>query len=563
MIIEKIQIIDTSNREAGEFVFSSGANLLVSRSNRAGKSSLLKTMYYGLGLDLKNFPRKWPYKNMIIKLHLLNEKTGKKQEVVRYNDLFYVSGKKSALNRTSYTHWLSEELDIDMKLPNRKTGYLRSVAYPSALVAPFYVDQDDAWSGKIFYPTNEVLMYSDVPKGIFDYILGITNDKVAALRGKLKQLSLDQDQIRTKRHNVNEVYMDFINSNSDDYAHDLAEIKMPTENNKKNIDYFIHLVDEANKKYISDKSARINIQRKLDILRKSSEEYSSIIKMLNSDYDYIKTVCKNCKSKLTHEQVQTRMNIRTDILEVTQLLNATVLDIEEVEKKLIASISAEEESNAAYLKLTKELDTNYEIKSISQYIDEVSKKKSQDNFAKIIRDLDNDIDVFDPKIKDQKDEIKKAAKEVKDLVLEIEKSYSEYVNELSALIPGSNINEYEFGKFIIPKASGTHGNQVYLGLYLTYMKLLSVYGRYKLPFCIDSFIKNETAIEGQKEMFAATEKYLLGVKSQTIFSIIEENVDLYISNESAFHKVELGDRLLSGDKFKELYDEVKEIIVAN
>ncbi len=563
MIVEKIQIIDQRNGEAGEYSFSSGANLLVSQKNQQGKSSLLKTMYYGLGLEIKSFPSKWHPSNMIIKISLLNEKTKKKHYVIRYGDLFYVSGHKSALTKTGYTKWLSEELEIDMKLTNKTTGRFRSISYPSALILPFYVDQDDSWSGKFFSSVSELQMYSDVPRSIFDYILNITDDKGSKQQEELKQLAIELKKTKSKRNNVNEVYMDFLNSNTEDRAHDTTAIVNPVTNNKKNLDNFIHLLDEANKKFIKDKATRLKLQRELDQLKKSLAEYGSILVMLNSDYDYIKSVCKHCNSELTKEQVQTRMNVRTDILEISQLINLTNHQVSEVEAKLTGAVISEQESNLEYTRLAKEIDTNAEVSSLVDYIEEVSKKKSQDDFAQIIQDLDTIIGQLDNSVKEKRAEIKETAKQAEELIERISTSYREYANELSFMMPGSNINQYDFGKFTTPKSSGVNVNQIYLGIYLTYMRLVAEYGRYTLPFCIDSFIKNETANEGLQDMFKATEKYLLAMNSQSIFSIIEENVEKYITKQTDFHKVELGDKLLSSEHFKELHEEIKLIMVSD
>lgn len=410
MIIEKIQIIDQSNGEAGEYSFSSGANLLVSQKNQQGKSSLLKTMYYGLGLEIKNFPSKWRPSNMIIKISVLNEKTKKRHYIIRSGDLFYVPDHKSALTKTDYTKWLSKELEIDMKLTNKATGRFRSISYPSALISPFYIDQDDSWSGKFFSSISELQMYSDVPKGIFNYILNITDDKEAKQQEDLKQSAIELKRVKSKRSSVHEVYIDFVNSNTDDYAHDTTAIVNPVVNNKKNLDNFIYLLNEANKKFVKDKATRLKLQRELDQLKKSLEEYNSILEMLNGDYDYIKSVCKHCNSELTKEQVQTRMNIRTDILEISQLINLTSHQVLEVEAGLANALISEEESSTEYNRLAKEIDTNTEVNSLAEYIEEVSRKKSQDDFAQIIKELDTNIGQLDSCIKEKRAEIKDTAK---------------------------------------------------------------------------------------------------------------------------------------------------------
>lgn len=560
MNVEKVLIIDKDKGESGEYSFSPGANLLVSRTNTQGKSSLLKTIYYGMGLKINQFPLNWDPTKMIIKLNLYNEHTKEKLYVIRVGELFYVSDNTASLTLKEYTKWLSDKLGIDMKLTLGKVNMTKSVSYPSALITPFYVDQDESWSKKMFSTSSELQMYRDVPKSIFDYVLKITDDDELKAKEEIKRLLSQKNKLESKRSSINEVFIDYIESSSEQGTHDVSAIEDPLENNKKDIDLFIGLMDSASKRYAKDKAERIRLQRDLDQLKMSYEEYKSILKMLGTDYEFIKTICKHCNSELTEEQIRTRMEISTDIFEINHLISATKHGIEAAEGKLLKAIAQEEQSSDEYERLSKELNANIEVNSIAEFIEEASKKKSQKEFATMIKELELQIGKLDGNIKDKTKEKREAVKKSKDLIDEIEHSYQQYVNDLTFIMKGSNVSNIEFENFRAPQSSGVNVNQMYLGVYLTYMRLISEYGRYKLPFCIDSFIKNETAEEKLYDMFEALEKYLLAIKGQSIFSAIEEYVGKYMKQESQFHRVEIGDRLLSSDRFKTDYEEVKLVV---
>ena len=560
MNIEKVLIIDKDKGESGEYSFGPGANLLVSRTNTQGKSSLLKTLYYGMGLKINQFPLNWDPTKMIIKLSLYNARTEERLYVIRVGELFYVSDNAASLTLKEYTKWFSDKLGIDMKLTLGKVNMTKSVSYPSALIAPFYVDQDESWSKKMFSTSSELQMYRDIPKSIFDYVLKITDDDELKIKEEIKQLLSQKSKLESKRSSVNEVFIDYIESSPEQNSYEVSAIQNPREDNKKNIDLFIGLMDSANKKYAKDKAERIKLQRDLDQLKKSYTEYESILKMLGADYEFIKTVCKHCNSELTEEQIRTRMEISTDIFEVTHLISITKHSIEAAETKLLNAIAQEEQSSSEYERLSKELDTNIEVKSIAEFIDEAAKKRSQKEFATMIKELESQIGKLEGTIKDKNKEKREAVKKSKDLIDEIEHSYQKYVNDLTFIMKGSNVSNIEFENFRAPQSSGVNVNQMYLGVYLAYMRLISEYGRYKLPFCIDSFIKNETAEEKLYDMFEALEKYLLAIKGQSIFSAIEEYVGKYMKHESQFHRVEIGDRLLSSEKFKADYEEVKSVV---
>jgi outer membrane murein-binding lipoprotein Lpp len=560
MIVKEILIIDHANGEAGRYKFSSGANLITSIGNSQGKSSLIKTLYYGLGLDVKRFPHNWNPKKMTIKLSVHNERTGEDLYIIRQGDVYFVSGIREPLNASEYTRWLSKILEVDLRLTHRSTKITSPISYPSALITPFYVDQDESWAGRLYSSSNETGMYADTPERILDYILNISNDENMRTKEKLSQLKESLSSTVSKRSNINEVYISYINDEADTPMIDTSSITDSWKSNKQNIETFTKLMDELNKKYIEHKTLRIKLQRDLDQKKKSVEEYKSILKMYDTDYKAIKSICKNCKSELTREQVQTRMDISGNIYELAHLVASYEQDIKALEKKIYESTLNEESTSQEYAKLSKELDSNPGFKSIAEYIDTFSKKKAQDEFASVIQNLDLQIGKLTADVKGLTKELKASMEQTKGLASKIETTYSRYVNDLSKTMEGSNISDVKFKRFNVPQSSGVNDNQAYLGAYLTYMRLIAEYGRYKLPFCIDSFIKNETDDLKLKAMFTATEKYLLGIKGQSIFSAIKSNVERYVSNDN-YLQVKIGNRLLTSTMYDDALQEVKKIVI--
>lgn len=560
MILKKVLIVDHKNAESGEFVFKDGANLLISQSNSQGKSSLLKTIYYGLGFKINKFPTDWEASKMSIKLSLYNERTGEDLYILRHGDIYFVSGQEESLNTPEYTRWLSEQLDIDLKLINKQLNKITSVIYPSALITPFYVDQDDSWSGRLYSSTNELTMYKEVPERIFDYILGISDDEELRLKELISVKQNVLSDTKTKRNNINDAFMDYIQDIPSDSVADVSSIEDIQGANKESVDTLIHLVNEANKKYVEYKAARLKHQRKYDQARKACEEYRSILKMYEDDYRVIKSICKHCKSELTKEQVSTRMEITTNIYQLKVMIASSEKEITSLEEKVNTSTSHEENMFAEYNRLSNELKSAPEIKTIAEYIDIASRKRSQEEFATMIQKLEAEMGRLAAEIDDLQKEERELREDTRKRTDDIKKAYSDYITDLSMFMPRSNISKMEFKKFTATKSSGVTDNQTYLGVYLTYTRLISEFGRYKLPFCIDSFIKNETAEQNLDKMFEATEKYLWSRSSQSIFSIIQSNVDRYIKNASQYNQVLIGERLLSGDKFQERLQDVAKII---
>ena len=560
MILKNILIVDHLNGEAGKYHFEDGANLLISKTNSQGKSSLVKSVYYGLGFKINSFPKNWNPSQMAIKLELLNEETGEDIIIVRVKNLFYVTGEVNALTLTEYTHWLSTQLNIDMKLTFKSSDMISSVMHPSAIILPFYVDQDDSWNGRLYSSTDEIGMYKQTPERIIDYVLGISDDKDQELKAKLSDLAAKYGAIESKRDSINEVYMNYVNEIEPDEKSDITEIFDIEVKNRKSVDRLMALMDAANKKYLEYKATRIKLQREIDLKQKAIQEYQSVLKMHEEDYNFIKTVCKHCKSELTPKQVETRMNISSNIYELKFLIGTLEQEVLGKQSSVMSLDSDENNAHQEYLELSNEVQSNSEIKSVAELVDSAAKKKSQEEFASILQKLERDMSDAQVVIKEAKKEQKEYQKLSLGLLDQVAKKYEEYVTNISMIMSGSNVSNIDFKNFTRPKSSGVDVNQIYLGQYLAYMRLVSEFGRYQLPMCIDSFIKNETDDPNTGKMFKATEAYLLDTKGQSILTVIESNVERFMSSDKNYNKVVLGDKLLSTEEFNSAVAEVSKIV---
>ena len=268
---------------------------------------------------------------MSIKLSLFNKRTGEDLYVIRHENLYYVSGKDEPLSPTEYTRWLSDQLDINLKLENKSSEEVASVAYPSALIVPFYIDQDDSWSGRLFASTNELTMYKKVPDRIFEYILGISDDEEMRLSEKISKKQKQHSNAKTKHGYIRNAFLDYIEN--DNFNSDIVLTESLDSFSKQSIDNLISLINTANKKYIGHKTERIKLQRIYDQKRKSEAEYRSILKMYEDDYKRIKAKCKHCKSELTIEQVQTRMDISSNVSQLRMMIASIKKDIDLSEKR--------------------------------------------------------------------------------------------------------------------------------------------------------------------------------------------------------------------------------------
>lgn len=173
MIINSFSIIDFKNKEAEKFEFKSGSNLVISDKNTQGKSSLLKSMYFTLGFDVRQFPANWNINDMYFQLEVRINNSN--YTITRQNNIFRVSDKAEPMNVKEYSEWFQMKLNANMKLANTRTKSLYD-AYSSALILPFYIDQDDSWDGGMYKNVTDTLnQYARIPEDIFKSIFSISS----------------------------------------------------------------------------------------------------------------------------------------------------------------------------------------------------------------------------------------------------------------------------------------------------------------------------------------------------------------------------------------------------
>ena len=199
MIVNRLVIFDISNEEANDFCFSPRANIIYSADNTSGKSCLLKSLYYTLGLQIKNFASGWNYKEMAFKIYYShNESEG---YILRHKDTFWVNGVEHPLSERDYSEWLSDILNVKIKLPTKQDTTPQKVV-ASAILNLFYIDQDSSWDKTPYKNTINLAWYDSksIPKAVFEHVLGIKSSLNIDLTEKISELGKQKTNIDNQLH---------------------------------------------------------------------------------------------------------------------------------------------------------------------------------------------------------------------------------------------------------------------------------------------------------------------------------------------------------------------------
>ena len=547
MTIKSLLIADYENEKANKFVFSDSANLIVSSTNGEGKSSLVKSIYYALGANLKSFPKGWNADNFIFQLEVFID--GNEFLIKRHNKVISVLDNNEVKlfeNFAEYYLWFQEKLKMRLELVN-KSSDKASLASVEALFSPMYIDQDKAWDGKLFKDSFESLgryKSNDFPKNVFDYYLGISDSQIVDKESKKNEYLRQLELVNGRINQVQSVYKTYRTKNkiTETVPKDFKDLQ-------KELDFYITETDKFSIK-ITDKTGELSKEKiNLDILNQDLEELKKLSSKIQERFSEIRHECVYCHSILTRQQSLTRLELEDNELAIKSRIDSISQQIMKskriVQEKEEAIKQLQEQFNQYHERLT-------ELKQLSD-IDEYVNQNVLSELKKLEIQETSEKSNLDKLIGDITKEIRMLKKELNQRAKTIEGDYEALKNELSILIGSTGITDKKFRNFDKLKGSGTNVNKDLLVIFLVYMNLIDSKSITSLPFAIDSFVKNETDEKVLKKMFDAINSKFLSLKSQTFFSIIRDNLK-YV--DSKVNRVNIESPLLKREYYSDLSKEI-------
>lgn len=545
MIINSFSILDFKNKEAKTFEFKGNTNLIVSDSNHQGKSSLLKSIYFTLGFDVRQFPSGWDTNDMYFQIEVTIDDF--KYTISRQKNIYRVSDKNEAMSVKEYSEWLRNRLHIEMKLPNVYSKNLHD-AYSSAVILPFYIDQDDSWDGVMYRKVSDTLgQYSGIPKNIFESAFSLSDLKINKLQNDLTNSIKDKNTIDSTITNFVKIVGEYKEENENlDNITKIDKVAL-----KNDIKRYLRMVNEFNEEATEYKLKLLNKQEILDMQKQELSELEQLLEMNKRRYSSIETECKYCHSQLTVEQSLTRLDLSNNEFEI-------VLLKDEVQKEVLKLINEINDFKTKQKlienkidQISSEIQKSKELLTIDDYVNVKAKNEAINEMEGLIDNQKLLKYGLEEKIKGLREKIKTLNKEKKKLKESIEKDYEVQISKIKSSLTDINMNELKFLEFKKIVGSGMDKNKKYLAYYLVYFSLLKKYSSYKIPFCMDSFIKNEISGNNATEMFSAVENHFFDDKNQTFFSIVSENLK-HFTRDGDHNKILVSGKLLS----KEAYDTV-------
>ena len=401
MILTKLIILDRSDKEANVFVFSNKANIITSDDSYVGKSCLLKSMYYAMGFPIRVIQNGWSLKNKLFKLfYTHNNEEG---FIIRSGDTYWVDGISSAMSTMEYSKWLLEKYNLNIRLPLKDNVDIRTV-YPSAIILPFYIDQDVSWSAIPYKNVaNDLAQYASsvIPSALFEYLFGISTNIIMDKKQERLHLLNEKKLFGQQYDTLSLLKDDFIRNDAEEYVFDEQEAI-------NDIKKYLLLAENINIKLNDFKSNIYQKKIEIDNLKVEVLELTKIIENTRRTYNEIKGECSHCGSDLTEKQSIKRIRLENDNYEATLLRNDLNKKIKKLEDELDNILQNKLGLENEYTSLLSIAQKKQGEITLQQFIEQKARKLAKGKYVDVKNTLNE-------KIAELTEKINKLTYEIKDL----------------------------------------------------------------------------------------------------------------------------------------------------
>lgn len=372
--MKKLTIVSLREETARTIEFSDKLNVITGDDtdgeaiNRTGKSVVMKSIYYALGAKLKKYTTNWNKLQIVTIISFAYE--DKSYVLYRNKDSFILKCNdeiKFFKTVSDLGKFYVEFFDFYIKLPASKYAENTVYAYPGAIFMPFYIDQDEGWSGT--WDSFRDVFSAKWKEEILLYHMGVRTKEYYALLEE--KIDLNTEKNENKREL--KTYDTVIKSHTQKYNQYL-DISLDIEEFQEDI---IYLTEELNKQLKEKNAIKEELISCFDEMKEIEELYNvaeHVYNELTADVDFIENelkaediVCPICGTKHKNS-IENKFHLYNDIEECKKVMN------EYFEQK--ASIEE---------KIRKQSE---KLKELTGYIDEIRKilerKREEVTFKEVV-----------------------------------------------------------------------------------------------------------------------------------------------------------------------------------
>lgn len=535
LFMNDFSILSPKNKLSFYHCFEKGINLIVGEKD-SGKSTLVRSILYTLGCDVRDFDMISYYPENIYILNINIDFDNyiiirKKLKDGRGKNYFKVIINKNEVNYFYDTKSFSVFLNAKFKInivtldKNKKETKL----YPNHIFLPFYVDQDNSWQNYLTSTFTGINFIDNYRKLILEYFTGIRSNKYYKFQLQKTKLKSDISEldalILSKKLIIEE---------NNSYVSIIEDIDI--EEFKKQYKYFLKVYKKiVDNEHLIKEKLNENIYKRNSIKAMKNQIETSLNKII---YDKVLNECPNC-----HQRIY-------NTLEDNYKLYLTEENLIKEKEKLIHLLNdVDEEVNLSLSELkevgNKSRDLSNKLNADSKTIELAERAKSyalNRVNSKLIEDLD--------KLRIKRDEKQEKLDGVEASLRNLNK------RDLSKVYNSKMIADFEL--LAIPfvyksyyntnleavkiSLSGATKVQAFLVQYLTiYEMILNCKETINIPIFIDTFLKDDF----NNEEIDRTTKYIfsnLESKFQSFIFIANNNLTLNALKDFKFKRFNLDNK---------------------
>lgn len=514
-IINEFTILAPSIKKAFNQTFKRNINLIVGVKD-SGKTTLVRSMLYTLGCDVKGFDfiDKYPSNIYIIDFNIDDDKfilIRKRIKDGRGKNFFKIIKNNIEIftffDTSNYKEFLNKIMKIEVV--TRGKDKTETTLYPNHIFLPFYTDQDNSWQNYLSGTFNGIVFIDNYKKVILEYFTGARPNEYYGLQLEKTNLVNQLDDLNALIKSKELIIKENINNIK------IIE-NIDVEDFKKQYDFFLKMYDNIlNSEHELKKELNEKIYKKNSYLDIRSKVTQSIDSFIESE---LTNTCPNCE-QIIHNIMEDNYKLyqaKENLINERDKLNMYLKDIESeisITLKELNNLKEEDKS------LKSKLDTTAKLVDLNDRADSYA-------LNRVNSKLENEIDKLRIERDKKNESLEITKKELSELnKYDVSTKYQELMisSFIELGVPFSYNNYYTSNlESVKISLSGATKVQAYIAQYLSIYQMITNNDKcITIPMFIDTFLKDDFNLQEIQK----TTKYIFNtlIDKEQSFIFIADN----------------------------------------
>lgn len=527
--------------------------ILVKGPNGSGKSCIMKSLYYALGCNIKQFAPSWESSNIITSLKFYIDATSF-QSIRMGNDYYLFNQNNKCILHSKNREKFSSKLRSYLGIATVSSENINTLN-ANSLFLPFYLDQDSGWTQPF-----ESFGIIGNKKDALRFHTTIISDEYLNIKKHIKELTEQKKHLKNEIDKYQNLLTLFVKNLKDlpilsvdekifkDSISDL--IRELEELNKKRNEYLVEIEKLNGEKYTLEFNIS-NLHKNIDGIEK---DYNFAL----SENDVL--FCPMCGAEIDNNE-SSRFIYLQDRDECKDRLISNEKKLDEINLELEGRLKSSNDIADNILKIQNILNRKQEDLSLKDYIESCVKEKIEMTLKEKRTYFNNKLIQVSSQLISLKGQLELEGKieRRKEIQKEFDKEIYLTMDRFGIKYSNANSKHSIFGKI---KASGSIVPKMILVYQYT---LLLIMSRYKCPLVAPIIIDGPKQNGIEQEKLNNILKYIIEhrpIETQLIISITDdENID----NVNDVHYISLNSNsnVMNQEDFSSVKSTIEKLLADN